>query len=236
MASALKDLLPLVDETPVLPSASTQKKHPERVLFGGLDILFQKAHREEQATLKMDEQSLRTQAWSQGLSDAETLWNEKQEHEREAARRALQQEKDELADLLYESLTGHIEHQFEEIKTALADQLAELLEPLMAEQGRKVMVARFAEVAASALNESVAQTPMLKGSKELLQQLSTCCQNAKVDALARDQLAIDELSKDDPTKALLPQKNELSLQLDKTVFETRLTAYLAQLREAVQHG
>lgn len=240
MASALRDLLPVVEggakaKAP-FPSIDTVKgklkeqvapqptRQEDHVVFGGLDLLFPKPSASDPVVEKKDEETLLNEAWSNGLKEAEALFLEQQKKDEERLKAEFEQEKEDLANLLHISLTGHIQQQFDEIRDALADQLAEILEPFLAEEGRKAMVRQFSEVASIALEESIAETPILKGPKDLLQQLSACSHYLDLNALVEDELSEGKFA----------QQDELSLRLDKTVYETRLKAYLAQLREAVQ--
>ena len=226
MALAIKDLLPRVTTAP-LPNPEPTHGTPmapdtNNAIFGGLELLLKKPEEVVTDIEPLDPQSLKMEAWSQGLMEAELLWQEQKAHDMAQQRAVFEQEKEDLANLLHIALTGQIEQQFADIRSALADTLAEVLEPFLEERAIVLMTREFDETAEAAMKEAVKTTPILKGPKVLLKQLTTC------------QSFLQTMAKDDPDEGAHMQQDELSLKLDKTVFETRLKPFVAQLREAVQ--
>ncbi|SNY92155.1 hypothetical protein SAMN04515647_2400 [Cohaesibacter sp. ES.047] len=227
MARAIKDLLPNVSisEQPS-PARQGTPMAPDQAVFGGLEVLLKKSVQVALPPEPQDEQSLKTEAWSRGLLEAETLWQEQKIKDLGELRAQFSREKEDLANLLHISLSGQIDRQFQDISNRLADTLAELLEPFLEEQASALMTQRFAEVAKVAMKEAVEGTPILKGPRQLLEQLTIC--QSYLKACAQESA---EGEADDSTHT---QQDELSLTIDKTVFETRLKPFVAQLREAVQ--
>ena len=229
MSRALKDLLPTVSsgQQAVSPSPRhVMPLGPDQAIFGGLELLLKRPSEAAPLLEPRDEQSIKTEAWSQGLVEAEKLWQEQKARDLADLRNAFDKEKDDFARLLSISLNGEIEQRFQEISALLSDTLADLLEPFLEQRACELMVRRFSEVAKDAMDEAVAATPILKGPDHLLDKLKSC---KKLNELQVDAKA--ENAQEDGSQR---QPHELSLTIDKTVFETRLKAFVAQLREAVQ--
>ncbi|WP_319532060.1 hypothetical protein [uncultured Cohaesibacter sp.] len=229
MSRALKDLLPTVDSGPQAPSPAPRQVMPlgpDQAIFGGLELLLKKPSEAAPLLEPKDEQSIKTEAWSQGLVEAEKLWQEQKARDLKDLRAAFDKEKDDFAKLLHISLNGEIEQQFQEISARLADTMADLLEPFLEERACALMVRRFSEVVKDAMDDAVEETAILKGPDHLLEKLISCKQLNELQANAKAENEEQDGSEQQP--------HELSLTIDKTVFETRLKAFVAQLREAVQ--
>ena len=235
MANALKDLLPAVEDMAPspFPAVALPQDSEEPTVFGGLDMLFQTPAPEEAVVPPVDEQSKRVEAWSHGLLDAERLLREEQRKEQQRLKAIFEEERRALAGLVHANLSDHIADQIASMRDELANQMAEMLEPFLEQQAHDLMLSRFSQMAEAALHAAIAPSPMLQGPKQLLEALADCQDAPRLGTLAREgretRSPIDGKSRD------IELLEELSLTLDKTVFETRLTAFMAQLREAVRN-
>ncbi|WP_319411803.1 hypothetical protein [uncultured Cohaesibacter sp.] len=205
-------------------TATTSAKTPADIRFGGLDLLLPAEKIKIDPKSLKDTQIVQTEAWSRGLRDAEILWQEQLSVQRGKLREEFDAMKQVLAAELQRQLNGHIAEQMDMIRTMLADQLADLLQPFLAEQAHHRIIALFAEVAEQALQDSVADSPVLTGPDHLLKQLGAAVDCEKLSALVGDILPQDQQG----------EGEEISLQVDACIFETRLADYMTQLKEAVQ--
>ncbi|WP_319567361.1 hypothetical protein [Cohaesibacter marisflavi] len=233
MTIPLKDLIPSVKDAPLEPAEVKPlgkevkplgKTEPTEIVFGGLDLLLPIAKQPEAPQTCAETQSDCTEAWANGLKDAELLWQEQLSLQRLKLREEFDAMKQVLAAELHRQLHGHVAEQMVEIKNELADQVAEMLQPFLAEQAHRRIIEIFSDVAEQALHDCVADSPILRGPENLLEQLSSAVDCEKLSALVGD--VTPQNLQDEPT--------ELSLKVDSCVFETRISDYLTQLEEAVQ--
>lgn len=226
MTIPLKDLIPSVDDAPLEPAEIKPlgKAEQTKIVFGGLDLLLPIATESAPVETNTDAQRVCTEAWANGLKDAEILWQEQLSLQRLKLREEFDVMKQVLAAELHRQLQGHVAEQMTEIKNLLADQVAEMLQPFLAEQAHRRIIEIFSDVAERALHESVAESPVLRGPENLLEQLGSAVDCEKLSALVGD--VAPQNRQDEPT--------ELSLKVDACVFETRIADYLTQLEEAVQ--
>ena len=73
----------------------------------------------------------------------------------------------------------------------------------------------------------MAESPVLSGPERLLSQLGTAVDCEKLSALVCDAIPTD-------AEATESKSMELSLKVDDSVFETRISDFLIQLQEAVE--
>jgi hypothetical protein len=197
---------------------------PQPILFGGLDKLIPVKAQKTVTIVPEEVQIVRTEAWSRGLRDAEILWQEQLSQQRQKLHEEFESMKQLLAAELHRQLKGQIAGQIEKIRNDLADQVAETLEPFIAEHVHVRIVKMFADVAEQALQDSIADSPLLSGPDHLIRQLGNVVDCEK----------LTEMVGSVETTRQQTEETELSLKVDNSVFETRLSDYLTQLKQAVQ--
>ncbi|WP_319498411.1 hypothetical protein [uncultured Cohaesibacter sp.] len=94
----------------------------------------------------------------------------------------------------------------------------------MADHVHVRIVKMFADVAEQALQDSIADSPLLSGPDHLIRQLGNVVDCEKLTELVGSVEATRQQT----------EETELSLKVDSSVFETRLSDYLTQLKQAVQ--
>ena len=231
MGNTLRDLLPSVEYEVEAPKIETGDEASIEPVFGGLDILFPDAEVGEEDTppLPQDMDALKTEAWSQGLRDAEKLMHEEHVQAQQELKASFDRQRFALAEELQEQLKNHVALEFEAIRNQLADQVAEILQPFVAAQSHHRIITIFAETIDEALLTCGSESPTLVAPEHLLQTLSEIQQYKRVADLGTDALAKQAFG--NSSKGGVP---ELSLQLDTSCFETRLKDYLTKLEEAVK--
>ncbi|WP_119308959.1 hypothetical protein [Cohaesibacter haloalkalitolerans] len=205
--------------TPLAASAD-----PQPIVFGGLDKLIPVKAQKIVTIVPEETQIVRTEAWARGLRDAEILWQEQLSQQRQKLHEEFESMKQLLAAELHRQLKGQIAGQLEKIRNDLADQVAETLEPFIAEHAHVRIVKMFADVAEQALQDSIADSPLLSGPDHLIRQLGNVVDCEK----------LTEMVGSVETTRQQTEETELSLKVDNSVFETRLSDYLTQLKQAVQ--
>nr|WP_321454774.1 hypothetical protein [uncultured Cohaesibacter sp.] len=230
MALALKDLIPCVDDMVPEPLAikplqeEETQPAPSPIVFGGLELLLPVKETKGVAPTPYEAQVVKTEAWSRGLKDAEILWQEQLSVQRAKLHEEFEAMKQVLAAELHRQLQDHIAEQLDQIKTMLANQVADILHPFIAERARLQVVSQFAEMAELALEDSIADSAILSGPENLLALLGHAVDCEKLTALVG---TTDLCSANG-------DQSEISLQIDASAYETRLNDYLAELREAVK--